>query len=242
MTNSVKIFIFILLAIIYSLPGLGQWTYQISAGRSLGSDGVDESLHFRDTMQLSYRKKKLGYYSFGFSAFYRFNDKWTFRTGLDGTKTNIDIRVADDDAPGIQYYFHRRTIGDLHVPVAMQYEVFPWMHVHSGFSLRYSFFVREELEYLVGFDRQGPIEIEPYHDTVHNSIVPFTFGYRYGLTIRPIKWLNIELIRDVSFTNKVASPLDLEKREGTAKVTYGLWMLRLGYYFEWSKLKATLNK
>jgi hypothetical protein len=211
-----------------------QWTYQLSIGKTLGTGDVKSSVTLADTLVYSYHKKGLNFTTAAFMASYQINDKWMVRTGVDGVKTVVDVRV-ENTRNTTDDYFERRGVADLHVPAEMQYVAASWLYLNFGLSAN----IRLE------FDREAAIawditDLEEHERIAFDSMRPVTLNYRFGVTLRK-NWIGMDIMYDRPFHNLVYSPLNYQGNKEELTFRYSLMSFRLVYFFDWQKLKRTLN-
>jgi len=223
---------FLALAICLLPLGLfGQWSHQLQFGWKLGSDQAVESVRLTDTLEYSFSKKSLRYPSGAFMLTYQINETLLFRTGIDGTKTPVDVRVVNTKTNDDVFY-ERRTFADLHVPLEIQYEASKGFFLNGGFSVNTR----------VEFFRYESSGLEEFEEMARNSMREVSVNYRFGTTIKFIDWLGVDLMYDRPLMNLVKSPLSYQGDEADVKFKYGTWTMRLVYFFEWQKLKKSLNQ
>jgi len=236
---------FLALAICLLPLGLfGQWSHQLQFGWKLGSDQAVESVRLTDTLEYSFSKKSLRYPSGAFMLTYQINEILLFRTGIDGTKTPVDVRVVNtrnnDDV-----FYERRTFADLHVPLEIQYEASKGFFLNGGLSVnaRVEFF-RIPLNELVQSNQPlgDPRILDEFEEVAYNSMRQVSLNYRIGTTMKFVPWLGVDLMYDRPLMNLVKSPLSYQGDEADVKFKYGTWTMRLVYFFEWQKLKKSLNQ
>ncbi|MCP4457424.1 MAG: PorT family protein [Cytophagales bacterium] len=214
-----------------------QWSHQLQFGFVLGSDKSHASARVADTLIFSYSKAGLNYPSGSFMTTLPINEKWLFRTGIDGSKTTVDVRVHNTRTRN-DIYYERRTVADMHIPVEVQYEASKGFYLNSGFS------VNPRLEFTRA-PQTGFLETntgnDEFEDVAYNSMREVSFNYRVGTTVKFFPWLGVDLMYDRPFASLV-KPLKLGGDEKEVKFKYGVWTARIVYFFEWQKLKNSLNR
>jgi len=220
-----------------------QWSYQLGFGRVLGGNDAFTSVRLTDTLAYNYFKKGLNTTSASIMATYRFNEKVLIRTGIDGGKTIVTVSVKNTKTK-TEIYQENRTFAEFHLPAELQYQVSEGFFLNGGFSLntRLEFF-RIPIMELVQFNQPlgDPLIVDEFERVAYNSMRDVTLNYRFGTTVKFIRWLGIDLMYDRPVMSLVR-PLKYEGDEAKPNFKYGIWTMRLTYFFEWEKLKATLSK
>ncbi|MCP4460758.1 MAG: hypothetical protein GY816_22465 [Cytophagales bacterium] len=236
-----KFIIVALLLIPVSLSA--QWRYQLGFGRILGGKDAFSSTNLTDTLSYNFLKKGLNTTSASIMATYRFNEKLLIRTGIDGSKTTVDIWVENSQSNS-DIYEERRSFAEFHFPAEVQYELSKGFFLNSGLStnIRYER-TRYPIEERVTLNQPfgDPLLVDEFEEVAYNSMRQASVNYRLGTTVKFLPWLGIDLMYDRPFASLVRS-LKLEGDQAKPNFKYGIWTMRLTYFFEWEKLKASLSK
>lgn len=238
-----KGFYFIILLLSF-FNSTAQWKYHFGVGKALGgAKDIDERVVFQDSIEFQFERESLTYLSLSIMLTDSLNEKWTFRTGIGGTASQISVHVDDLNSSGNDLFFEGRKVGDIHVPAELLYSLNSWISINAGLALKYRterrMSLEEQVEYSGNF---RPSSIQEYDRVAYHSLRTFNLDYRAGVTMHFTKWLGVDLVYDKPFFNVVKSPLKYDGVEKDVNIKYHLWMLRVVFSFRDHKVKEFVNR
>jgi hypothetical protein len=234
--------IIILLLLLFNATA--QWKYHFGIGKTLGgAKDIDERVVFQDSLEFQFERKSLTFPSFSIMFTDSLNEKWTFRTGLGGTASQISVHVDNLNADGNDLFFEARKVGDLHVPAELLFSVNRWISFNAGLALKYRAERRLSLEERMAYSGNfRPSTIQEYDRVAYHSLRTFNLDYRAGVTLHFTRWLGIDLVYDKPIWNVIKSPLTYQEVERNIEIKYHLWMLRVVFSFQDDKVKEFINR